>query len=452
MNTYKKISINLIIATIILISSSVFWGFSLIFSFLASIFYSLIVLNINKFDIRLLLKQSQETVLKYIALYITIFLIGATVAIWLSSGVIAAMIYYGFNYINGINFLFFSFVIITLCSIFMGTAVGTFSTIGLILYSIGSAIGIPSSILMGTIVSGAFIADKISPLSGLLNINIKITEISYNKAFKAMLYTIIPAMVISSLVYLFIGNDYIITGNLDDFSILQKSLFESYNISPYLLLFPVFIIVLSSRGFNSLITVGSGVVIGSMITVFVQGYSLIETLGFLVNGFTLKSNSDFLNSILHGGGVVGMIEVIMIVMSAVFLVSIFEKSGIIDYIIGNYVKNIKTPRELITKTAIISTALTILTCDQTVGIVLPGSLLKDKYDAFGIDRGILARTISDSGIITAPLFPWNINYLIITSIIACNISFVPYAVFCYICPVITVISSLFIKSKPGRVL
>ncbi len=450
MNTYKKISINLIIVTIVLISSSVFWGFSLLFSFLGSIFYSLAVLSLYKLDIRLLLTQSLETVLKYISLYITIFLIGATVAIWLSSGVIAAMIYYGFNYINGINFLFFSFVIITMCSIFMGTAVGTFSTIGLILYSIGSAIGIPSSILMGTIVSGAFIADKISPLSGLLNINIKITEISYNRAFKSMLYTLVPAIIISSLVYLFIGNDYIIAGNLSDFAILQESLFESYNISPYLLLFPVFIILLSSRGFNSLITVGSGVFIGSIITIFAQGYSIFETLDFLVHGFALKSNSEFLNSILHGGGVVGMIEVIMIVMSAVFLVSIFEKSGIIDYIIGNFVKNIKTPRELITKTAIISTSLTILTCDQTVGIVLPGTLLKEKYDAFGIDRGVLARTISDSGIITAPLFPWNINYLIITSIISCNISFVPYAVLCYLCPIITVLSSLFIKSKSAK--
>ncbi|MBP7913629.1 MAG: sodium:proton antiporter, partial [Proteocatella sp.] len=168
MNTYRKLSFNLMTVTILLIAASVYFGFSLIFSFWAAIIYSLIVMSANGFDTKLLLSQSADSVLKYIPLYITILLIGATVSMWLSSGVIASMIYYGFNYVRGINFLFFSFIIITLCSVFMGTAVGTFSTIGLILYSIGSAIGIPSHIMMGTIVSGAFIADKISPLSGLM--------------------------------------------------------------------------------------------------------------------------------------------------------------------------------------------------------------------------------------------------------------------------------------------
>ncbi|WP_028828441.1 Na+/H+ antiporter NhaC family protein [Proteocatella sphenisci] len=447
MNIYKKLSANLITVTIFLIASSVYFGFSLILSFATAILYSFIVLQRNEFDIRLLLTQSLDSVLKYIPLYITIFLIGATVSMWLSSGVIASMIYYGFNYVRGINFLFFSFIIITMCSVFMGTAVGTFSTIGLILYSIGSAIGIPPHIMMGTIVSGAFIADKISPLSGLMNIVLKVTETNYNKTFKSMMYTLIPSMLLTLTFYLVVGNKYIVGDNMSDFVILQGALKSSYIISPWLLLFPIFIILMSSRGINSLFTVGSGVLIGSFLTIFVQGYSDVTTLGFLVNGFVLNSDNTYLSSILHGGGVAGMIEVIAIVVSAIFLVSIFEKSGIINYIIGNYIKNIKNPSELIMKTAILSGCLTILTCDQTVGIVLPGTFLKEKYENFGIDSSVLARTISDSGIIIAPIIPWNINFIIITSIISTGLSFIPYAVFCFICPLVTIISSFFIKKK-----
>lgn len=443
---YKKISLKLIPATIILIALSVIVGFSLLYSFVASIIFAMCILHIYKFDTKKLFKESIDTVKHYSSLYITILLIGATVSMWLSSGVIASMIYYGFNYINGINFLFFSFIIIAICSIFMGTAVGTFSTIGIILYSIGSAIGIPSNVLIGTIISGAFIADKVSPLSGLLNINIKISEIGYTKALKDMLVTLIPVILITSLVYIVIGNKYIIGGNLDEFKLLQSSLYESYNISWYLLLFPLFIIILSTRGLNSLITVSTGVVAGFFITILVQGYSVFETLKFLLYGFKLGSSNDFLNDILKGGGISGMIEVICIVVCAVFLVSIFDKSGIINYIIGSYVQNIKTPRELILKTAFISTILTLITCDQTVGIVLPASLLKKKYDEFKISRGVLARTISDTGIITAPIYPWNINFIIITSIISCDISFIPYAVLCYMCPIITTLSSFFIRT------
>ena len=329
----------------------------------------------------------------------------------------------------------------------MGTAVGTFSTIGLILYSIGSAIGIPSHIMMGTIVSGAFIADKISPLSGLMNIMLKVTETSYNKVLKSMLFTLVPSILITLAFYLAIGNRYIVGDDVSSFVMLQSALGDSYVISPWLLLFPAFIIIMSSRGMNSLITIGSGVLIGSLLTTAVQGYSAADTLGFLVNGFALHSENEYLGSILRGGGVSGMIEVIAIVISAIFLVSIFEKSGIISYIIGNFVKNIKTPSELITKTALISTGLTVLTCDQTVGIVLPGSLLREKYEEFGIAPEVLARTISDSGIIVAPVIPWNINFIIISSIIPAGISFIPYALFCFICPAVTVISSFLLKKR-----
>lgn len=444
---HKKLSLKLIPATIIIISLSVIMRFSLLYSFIAANIFSLAVLYTEKFDIHVLFKEAFVAVKKYYALYMTILLIGATVSMWLASGVIGAMIYYGFNYINGINFLFFSFIIILICSVFMGTAVGTFSTIGIILYSIGSAIGIPSNILIGTIISGAFVADKIAPLSGLMNLNIKVCETSYNQTVKDMLYTLIPTLILTSIVYIIIGSDYIVGSNLEDFKILQNALYDSYNISWYLLLFPLFIILISTRGFNSLIIVSVGVITGLFVTIGVQGYSIFESLKFILFGFKLDSQNEFLNGILKGGGIVGMVEVIFIVMCAVFLVSLFEKIGIIDYIIGSYIKNIKNPKELVFKTAFISTALTVLTCDQTVGIVLPANMLKNKYDEFGISRGVLARTISDTGIITAPIYPWNINFIIITSIISCDITFIPYAVLCYIFPIITILSGLFIRNK-----
>lgn len=444
---YKQLSLKVIPTTILFISLSVLLHFSLLYSFLASIAFSLIVLYFSKFDIKDLINKSLVTVKKYASLYITIMLIGATVSMWLSSGVISAMIYYGFNYIQGLNFLFFSFIIIAICSIFMGTAVGTFSTIGIILYSIGSAIGIPTNIMIGTIISGAFIADKVSPLSGLMNINIKVSDVSYNRAIKDMLFTLIPVIILTSFIYIIIGSDYIVGNNLEDFKVLQNALYDSYSINWYLLLFPIFIIIMSTRGFNSLTTVITGVIIGFLITVLVQGYSILETLKFLFYGFSLNSSNTFLNGILKGGGILGMIEIIFIVMCAVFLVSLFEKSGIIEYIIGNYIKNIKNPKELIFKTAFISTLLTAITCDQTVGIVLPASMLKDKYDEFNISRGVLARTISDSGIITAPIYPWNINFIIITSIITCDITFIPYAVLCYLSPIVTILSGMFVNQK-----
>jgi len=85
-----------------------------------------------------------------------------------------------------------------------------------------------------------------------------------------------------------------------------------------------------------------------------------------------------------------------------------------------------------------SSLLTILTCDQSVGIILPGRLLKNKFNELNIDSTILARTISDTGTIIAPLIPWNVNVLFISIITGVHqIDYIPYAILCYVFPLVT---------------
>lgn len=442
----KRISYNLIFVTLISIIVAVFLDFSLVFSFVGSIFYALIVLNFKGYDVRTLIKSSFLEAIKYKNLYLTILFIGATVAMWLSSGTIATIIYYGFNYISGINFLLFSFVAVSVCSLFMGTALGTFSTIGLILFSIGNVINIPAPMLVGAIISGAFVSDKLSPISGLVNINLKISEVRYNDTLKYVIRTLAPSFLITMLIYYILGNEYIIYGKTQNLINIQNQLQDSFSIQPLLLAFPVFILILSVFGINPLYIIMIGVILGGAFSYFVQGFSMAKIFSFLFWGFRLNP-SDSLFSLLKGGGILHIVEVMIVVSSAVFLVSIFMRSGVIDILIGGFIQSINTPRKLLQKTGLMSIAITILTCDQTVGLVLPGTVLKSKYDDFGIQREILFRTLSDTGTVVAPLFPWNINYLVIVSIIGANIHFIPFTCFCYITPLISLLSSYFYSNK-----
>jgi len=107
---------------------------------------------------------------------------------------------------------------------------------------------------------------------------------------------------------------------------------------------------------------------------------------------------------------------------------------------------------LIVKTGVLSTFLNVITCDQTVGILVPAKFAAEKYDDMGLDRSILARTISDTGTIIAPLMFWNVNAIIIYGITRISaISYAPYGVLCYICPLVTVISSLFLAKSVAKV-
>jgi NhaC family Na+:H+ antiporter len=142
-----------------------------------------------------------------------------------------------------------------------------------------------------------------------------------------------------------------------------------------------------------------------------------------------------------------MIEVVFIVMGAIALSSLLEGTGLIERVMRKVIEATNNKGSLIINTGIISSILTIVTCDQTMGIVLPGRLLRHKYDELHLKRGILARTISDTGTIIAPLMPWNINALIISVIVGSAIVYQPYAVLCYISPMVTLGVGLYHKYR-----
>lgn len=136
-------------------------------------------------------------------------MLGTTIAVWMASGIVPSLIFYGLEYIKHINYLLACFLITTFVAAFMGTAVGTVSTIGIALLAVGKGLSIPVPILMGAIVSGAFVADRISPISSLVNLTLKTTNVKYQDYIRAMLKTLIPSLLITALIYFFIGQKYV---------------------------------------------------------------------------------------------------------------------------------------------------------------------------------------------------------------------------------------------------
>lgn len=373
-------------------------------------------------------------------LYIVILLIGATVSVWISSGVVPTIIYYGLEYMGGMNFLFAAFLLVGLSSIFMGTAIGTISTIGISILGIGKGFGIPTSILVGAIVSGAFLADKISPISGLLNLTLTVNDLKYKEAIKSAVYTLIPTILISAVIYYCIGMSYqdMNTNNMS--SQLMIDMNNEFYISIFLLALPILIIGLSFVGIKSTYCMIIGVIIGSIVSIVYQNVPIQILIRHIWSGFEANTTSKLVNEILSSGGIVSMLEVILIVIGAISLSNILQGTGVIDYLTKDTISKIKSKKELIIKTGIISSILTVITCDQTIGIVLPSKLLIEKYEELEVDAVILARTISDTGTIIAPLMSWNVNSLLITLVtgVSC-LAYAPFAILCFLAPLTTIL-------------
>lgn len=437
-------------ACITLIAACVMLNISLIYGFVAGILLCCSIFMYKGFKLSQLLTMMKKGLGECKILYALILLIGVTVSVWIASGVVPSMIYYGFEYLKEMNFVLAAFLMISICSIFMGTAVGTVSTIGIAILGIGAGLGIPTPVLLGAVVSGAFVADKLSPISGLINLTISTVNVDYKSILKSMIITLVPTMLISSIVYYALGVKYSTGLDLTKILELQNSLKEGFYISPWLLLMPLLIVVMSSLGVKIIYSILAGLSGGAVITVIMQHLSIAEISKAIMFGYHASTPSQQLNDLLVSGGVVSMIEVVLIVMCAISLSSLLEGTGLIEKIMSKVINATDNKGSLILNTGIISSTLTVVTCDQTMGIVLTGRLLRNKYDELHLDRGILARTISDTGTIIAPLMPWNINALIISVIVGSSISYQPYAVLCYISPMITLAVGLYYKYKKGE--
>ena len=96
---------------------------------------------------------------------IILLIIGALSGIWMISGVVPTLIYYGMQIIHPSFFLASTCIICVLISVMTGSSWTTIATIGIALMGIGKAQGFEEGWIAGAIISGAYFGDKVSPLS-----------------------------------------------------------------------------------------------------------------------------------------------------------------------------------------------------------------------------------------------------------------------------------------------
>ena len=260
-----------------------------------------------------------------------------------------------------------------------------------------------------------------------------------------MIITLIPAIIITSIIYFFIGSNYI--AQTENLAIYKQAIYEGFNTSPLLFILPAIVLILSISGVDSLKTFSVGIIAGGLLAAVFQKSPLSSIIKALIFGYRGNTPSEELNSLLVSGGMISMIEAIFIVAGAFLLIKLFEKGNVLVPLTDRLIYGINNRLSLIGRTGFISILMTVVTCDQTSGIILPGTLLQEKYKEMKLDNAVLARTIFDTGVIVAPLMPWNINSFLIKPVMGISAAlYGPYAVLLYVCPLVTMIVS-FIQYK-----
>jgi NhaC family Na+:H+ antiporter len=352
------------------------------------------------------------------AIYILI-LIGGLAGTWLISGIVPAMIYYGLDLINVSLFLPTATIISALVSLSTGSSWSTTATVGIALMGIGQAIGIPSPVVAGAIISGAYFGDKLSPLSDTTNLAPAMAGTDLFTHIRYMLYTTIPSMIISLILFTIIGLSYK-DGALDPAQVneIQLLLSQSYNITPWLFVVPLGVIILISRKVDALVAIAMGI-IGALIAALIFQQPLLRSLGTgdfpiyevamrsVYGSINIPTEHPILVELLNSSGMSGMMGTVWLVLSAMAFGGAMEAVGFLSVITSAIVGLARNSASLITSTLVACGILNVTASDQYLAIVIPGRMFKDVYAKRGLAPENLSRTLEDSGTVTSVLVPWN---------------------------------------------
>ena len=181
---------------------------------------------------------------------VIIILVGLTIGAWIGGGIVATMIYYGLKLLTPSLFLVSITVICSIVALAIGSSWSTMGTIGVAGMGIGLSMGIPAPMVAGAIISGSYFGDKMSPLSDTTNLAAGLTNTDLFTHIRHMLFTTIPGLIITLIVYAFLGRSFG-ANNIDAKSIEQtlQVLQQNFVISPFLLIIPIVVMVLVAKRF-----------------------------------------------------------------------------------------------------------------------------------------------------------------------------------------------------------
>lgn len=419
------------------------------FGLIAGIISAYIIAILNGYNSKILIGFAYKGVKKSSKVFAMLSMIGILIGIWKIGGVIPTMLYYSFGIINEKIFLISSFLICLAISMLMGTSSGTVSTVGIVLIGLGSSMNIPLALIAGTVVSGAFIGDRTSPISSVFNLVSTMTETDPHDNVKYFSKTLFIGIILSIAFYFFIGLNYANKGSGTVNTLDYKNLLTHFlNISPGLLIPPLMLIVFYAfKKISALYSMAASVVIGAVFSMIYQGSSLIEVIKAGLFGYYPSISSEY-SLVLAGGGIISFKSMLIVLICATSLNGIFEGTRIVETLVEPILKRIKDPKGLMLFSIGFSIVSAIFMCNQVISIIVPSGVLLKRYEELRIDKKVFARLLSDSGVMISAIIPWNVAALIPASVMGVEVlSYLPYAFLAYMMPIIATANVLFFQNN-----
>ncbi|MGB0897288.1 MAG: Na+/H+ antiporter NhaC [Flavobacteriaceae bacterium] len=368
----------------------------------------------NKVSLKIMGGEIWENLKSVFVPIMILFLVGALAGTWLISGIIPAMVYYGLQVLSPAIFLPASVIIAAIISIATGSSWTTSATVGIALIGIGSALGIPTGMIAGAVISGAYFGDKMSPLSDTTNLAPAMAGTDLFTHIKYMAFTTVPTILVTLVAFSIMSMTIDTTGSAD-ISGLLNTIKTTFNITPYLFIVPLVVVALILLKTKPLIALGAGVILAAIFSIIFQSDILtsLASSNFeaisnsILTDTAIITDNEKLNELFSSGGMNGMLWTIYLIICAMVFGGAMDGIGALARITKTLLKLADSVLGLFATTVISCLGLNTIASDQYLALVIPGKMFKKAYEDKGLAPENLSRTLEDSGTVTSVLIPWN---------------------------------------------
>lgn len=360
-----------------------------------------------------------------------LLLISLVVASWLMAGTVPTLVYYGLQLIHPQWFLVSAFILTGIVSTLLGTSFGSAGTVGVALMIMARGAGVAEHWAAGAVMAGAYVGDRCSPMSSSAHLVATITRTDIYGNLRAMLATSWQALLLSLLIYSLASRQHPLSGTEQT---LLKGMPELFSLHPITLAPAGLLIVLTLLRVPVRLTLGISLGCAIALALTIQSQSLQTVMTTLLVGLQLDS-STALGAIFQGGGLLAMVQVCGVVLVSTALAGVLAGMGTFDQL-GRWLSRWPGQRGLFGGTVLAGILTSAFGCTQTIAILLTQQISQPRYDSAQVSQEQLAVDIENSAVVLAPLVPWNIAGVGPATLLLSDASFVPYAVYLYLLPLL----------------
>lgn len=382
-----------------------------------------------------------------------LFTVGLLIGSWIIAGTVPSMIYYSLLVLDPSIFYAATCAICAIIALSIGSSWTVAGTAGVALMGAASGLELSLEITAGAIISGVYFGDKMSPLSDTTNLAPAVVGTDLFTHIHHMIWTTLPSIIIALFIYLIIGFNIESADQSEQLASTMAMLQNNFNISPFMLIPVVLLLVMANKKLPPLPTILAGSLLGIVFALLFQqpairamtADSATGILGTfkgiwqtLFDGYLMNSGDSTIDDLLTRGGMSSMLNTVWLILCAMIFGALMDRTGLISVLVRYALSMVKGTGSLILTTLLTCIGANLIASDQYIAIVLPGRMYKMEFQRRGLDVKNLSRTLEDAGTITSPLIPWNTCGAFMSGTLGiATFAYLPFCFFNLINPVVS---------------